>query len=104
MSASENAGPRRGVDCEIPYWLGEENETFFIRGWKPLPSRRVLKTLRESSKGKAQRGQYLLEVGLDGYKWYKSQALDNVLARRLSPEGGWTQDFMPARTLGPEGR
>ena len=25
--------------------------------WKPLPSRRVLKTLRGSSKGKARRGQ-----------------------------------------------
>ena len=30
--------------------VGEENETLFIRVWKPLPSRHVLKTLRESSK------------------------------------------------------
>ena len=30
-------------------WGGERN--IFIRVWKPLPSRHVLKTLRESSKG-----------------------------------------------------
>ena len=22
-SASEDAGPRRGVDCDVPHWLGE---------------------------------------------------------------------------------
>ena len=32
--------------------VGEENETPFIRVWKPLSSKRVLKTLRESPKGK----------------------------------------------------
>ena len=36
-----------------PTSIGEENEAFFIRVWKPLPSRHVLKTLRGSSKGKA---------------------------------------------------
>ena len=35
--------------------VGEENEAFCIRVWKPLPSRRVLKTLRGSPKGKALR-------------------------------------------------
>ena len=35
-----------------------ENEALFIRVWKPLPSIRVLKTLRGSRKEKAQRGQY----------------------------------------------
>ena len=34
--------------CEIPH--GEGNETFLIIVCKPLPSRRVLKTLRESPK------------------------------------------------------
>ena len=48
-----------------PTLVGEENETPFIRVWKPLPSIRVLKTLRGSSKEKAQQGQYLLAVGLD---------------------------------------
>ena len=45
----------------------EENKTFFIMVWKPLPSRHVLKTLRRISEGKAQRGQYLLAVGLGRY-------------------------------------
>ena len=40
---------------------------FFIRVWKPLPSIRVLKTLRGSSKGKTQRRQYILAVGLSCY-------------------------------------
>ena len=47
------------------------NEAFLLRVWKSLLSRRVLRTLRESSKGKAQRGQYLLVVGLGCYKWYQ---------------------------------
>ena len=47
--------------------VGEENETFFIRVWKPLPSRRVLKPLRGSSKGKVQRRQYLLVMDSDRY-------------------------------------
>ena len=46
------------------------------------------KTLRGSLEGKIQRGQYLLAVGLGGYKWYQSQTPDDVSARRLSPEGG----------------
>ena len=50
ISASENAGPRRGVDCEIPMSVGEENGTPFRRVWKLLPSRLVLKILIESPK------------------------------------------------------
>ena len=35
-------------------------------------NRRILKTLRGSPKVKVQRGQYLLAVGLNYYKWYQS--------------------------------
>ena len=45
--------------------VGEENETPSIRVWKPLPSIHILKILRGSLKGKAQREQYL---GLSHYK------------------------------------
>ena len=65
----------------------EENETFFIRVWKPLPSRRALKTLRGSPKGKAQREQYLVAVGLGRYIWYQSQTPDDVPMRRLPRRG-----------------
>ena len=41
--ASEVTGPPRGVDCEDPTSVGERNEAFLIRVWKPLPSRHVLK-------------------------------------------------------------
>ena len=81
MSVSENARPRESVDCEIPHrlerrtsakedagpkggWIvrshiGWRNKTFFIRAWKPLPSRHVL--------------DYLLTVGLDYYtRWLAS--------------------------------
>ena len=57
---------------------------------------------RGSRKGKTQIGSYLLVVGLDDYKWYQSQTLGNVQARKLSPEGGWTPGSVPTRTLGPE--
>ena len=73
-----------------PRLVGEENGTFFTRVWKPLPSKRVLKTLRGSPKRKTQRGQYLLAVGLSYYSWYQSQTPSDVSARRRSPEGEWT--------------
>ena len=66
-SANEDAGPRRRVDCEITS-VGEENETFFIREWILLPSRCILKTLRGNPKGKTQKGQYRLAVGLGGHR------------------------------------
>ena len=95
MSASEDAGPQRGwiVRSHIG-WGGDE--AFFIRVWKPLLSRRVLKTLKGSPKGKGQEGQYLLAVGLSCYKWYQSQTRGDVLARRLNPEGVWTRGGVPA--------
>ena len=37
--------------------------------WKSLSSRCVLKTLKGSLKGKAQRGQYLLAMGLGSYNY-----------------------------------
>jgi len=42
-------GPKRGwiVRSHIGW---EENRVFFIRGWKPLPSRHVLKTLNLEGK------------------------------------------------------
>ena len=86
-----------------PTSVGKENETFFIRVGKPLPSRYLLKTLRGSSKGKTQRGQYLLAVDLGCYKSYQSQRSGHVPARRLSPEGGWTQGGVLLRMLGSEG-
>ena len=42
----------------------------------------------KSLKGKAQRGQYLLAVGLGHYKWYQSKTPRDVPASRLSLEGG----------------
>ena len=59
-------GPEGGGLWDLTF-VGEENNAFFIRLWKPLPNKRVLKTLRGSPKVKIQRGQYLLAVCLDGY-------------------------------------
>ena len=67
-------------------WGGER--IIFYKGVKaPLPSRRVLRILMGSPKGKVQRGQYLLAVELDCYKWYQSQTPGNVLENWLSPKG-----------------
>ena len=81
-----------------PTSVGEENKTFFIRVWKPLPSRSVLKPW-----GKVQRGQYLVVVDLGCYKWYQSQTPGDVTTRRLSLEEGWPRDGMLARTLDSKG-
>ena len=45
-----------------PTSVGKENETFFIRVWKPLPNIPVLKTLKESS-NECQRGCWALKEG-----------------------------------------
>ena len=86
-----------------PTLVGEENEAFFIRVSKPLPSSRVFKTLRGSSKGKTQRGQYLLVVGLGHYKWYQSQTRGDVSTRRLSPEGCGHEAVCWQGRWGPKG-
>ena len=41
--ASKDIGPSRGLDCEISHRLERGTKYFFIRVWKALPSRHVLK-------------------------------------------------------------
>ena len=86
-----------------PTSVREENKAFFIRVWKPLSSRHVLKTLRGSPKGKTQTGQYLLGVGLDHYKWYQRQTPCNVSKRRLNPEGGGHEAVCQQERWAPKG-
>ena len=86
----------------VRFHLGWEGErSILYKGWKLLPSIRILKNLSGSPKEKAQKGQYLLAVDLGCHKWYQSQTLGDVLVRRLSPEGKWTQGSVPTRRLGP---
>ena len=66
-------------------WRREQN--ILYRVWKSLSRIRDLKSLRESSKGKVQRRQYLLMMGLGHYKWFQSQTRGDVPVRRLSLEG-----------------
>ena len=76
--ASEEAEPREGVDCEIPE-LGERN-IFFIRVWKPLPTT-FYKLWREAQKEKPKDDDII-----------KAWTSDDMLARRLGPEGGGLRD------------
>ena len=69
---------------KIPHQLERETK-HSIRVWKPLPCRRVLKTLKGSLKVKTQRGQYLLAVDLSCYLWYQSQTPGGVPTRTLGP-------------------
>ena len=59
--ASQDSGPQREVDCEIPHRLGGRTKHSY-KGVETYPSKRVLKTMKGSPKGKVQRGQYLLAV------------------------------------------
>ena len=82
--------------------VGEENEAFFIRVLKPLPSKHILKTLSESSKGKAQREQYLLVVSLGRYNGIRARH------RAMCQQGGWAPKGVDTRQCsskdsGPEG-
>ena len=58
-----------GDELWDPTSVGERNEIFFIRIWKPLSSICILKSLRRSPKGKAQREHYLLAASLSCYKF-----------------------------------
>ena len=55
MSANKNIGPRRGGGLWDPTSVEEGNKAFFIRVWKSLPSKRILKTLWGSPKANGQR-------------------------------------------------
>ena len=68
-------------------WKGEQN--IFYKGVETSTWPMHFKKLEGISKEKAQRGQYLLVVGLSCYKWYQRQTPGSVPARTLSPEGGW---------------
>ena len=57
-----------------------------------------------SPKEKAQRGQYLLAVGLSCYQWYQSQTLGDVPARRLSVERGGHETVCQQGRWTPRGR
>ena len=58
-----------------PTLVGESNETFLIKVWKPDWWWYVT----------GQNEQYLLVVGLGCYKWYQSQTRVSVLRERWSP-------------------
>ena len=47
-----------------PASVGRRTKTPFIRAWKPLPSRRVLKTLRGSPKGESPKRTIFASGGL----------------------------------------
>ena len=69
-----------------PISVGEGIKPFLLRVWKPLSM--CFKTLRGNPKEKAQRGQYLLAMGLGCYKWYQGQSPGGVLAT-LGLQEGW---------------
>ena len=56
---SENVGPLGGVLVD-PTSVGEGNETFFIRVWKPLPNRHVL-----NLEGKPERKSRKMTISTD---------------------------------------
>ena len=74
-----------------------ENESFFIRVWKPLPSIRVLKILRKNSK------RTVFTSGGLGLLQMVSE-LDNgdVSVRRLSLEGGENRRRCVSKDVGPQ--
>ena len=66
-------------------WEGEQ--TTIYKGVETFPYQTCFKALKGSPNEKTQRGQYLLAVDLERYKWYQSQTLDNVSTFLLFPGG-----------------
>ena len=75
--------------------VGEKNETFFIRVWKPLPIRRVLKTLR----GKPEReSPKRIIFASDGLKLLRDKCGPEFKSCVLAVTISW-HPFTPARSL-----
>ena len=83
--------------------IGEENETFFIRVWKHLSSRCVLKSFEGKLERESLKRTISATGGLELLQMVSDPGTGDVSVKRLSLEGGWTRDGVPARTLGPEG-
>ena len=58
-----------------------------LRVWKPLSSRRILKSWGWQLYITGQNGHYLPAIGLGYYIWYQSQTSSDVLAKTLDPQG-----------------
>ena len=69
----------------------------FIRLWKPLPSKRVFKTLRESPKR-----TIFVSGRLELLQKVSEPDTKQCVIEEAEPRRGWTQDGVSARTLGPE--
>ena len=54
MSASEDTGLRRRVDCDVPNWLWRRTKHPLYRCGKPSSRRRVLKPCGETRKEKSK--------------------------------------------------
>ena len=78
------------------------NETFVIRVWKPLPRRCVLKTLRESLKGKAQRTISACG-GLERLLMVSELDIGRCANEEAEPQRGWTRDGVPVKMLDSKG-
>ena len=76
--------------------VGEENETFFIRVWKPFPS--ISNFFTESSKWTIFASD---ELGL--LQMVSELDIGRCASKEAQPGKEWTQSGVPARTLGPEG-
>ena len=85
-----------------PTSVGEENETFFIWVWKPLPSICILKALRGSPKESPKR-TISASGGLGLLQMISKPDTGQCANEEAEPWRGRTQGDMPARTLGLEG-
>ena len=85
--ASEDAGPLKGVDCEIPHRL-ERGTKHSITVWKPLPSKRVLKTLRGSRKGKSPKRIISASGGLGPLQMVSEPDTRQCVSKDAGPRRG----------------
>ena len=81
--------------------VGEKNEPFFIRAWKPLPSRHVLKALRRSPEGKTKKDNICYKLG--PLQMVSDPYTGRCASEEAKPQRGWTQDSVPTKTLGSKG-
>ena len=79
----------------------EENKTFFIRVWKPLPSRRVLKNNEEKLERENPKRTISVSGGLELLQMVSEPDTEQCANEEAKPRKGWTQSDVPARTVGP---
>ena len=81
--------------------VGEENETLFIRVWKPLPSRRVLKNLEGKPERKSPKRKISASGGPGPLQMVSESGTRQCVSEEVVPRKGVDMRWCASKDAGP---